>query len=107
MKSLTFAKEYVEPVVDGEKYLTIRYRPNGGELEAGDDVELFADDGEKFGEAYIEDVIWMDQEAYISWNPDGHESYTSPEELYQALKQYYPDIDPDDTVKVIEFDFKK
>ena len=103
-KVLKFREHLAQLVLAGEKDLTWRLFDDKN-ISVGDHVDMINwNTGEKFGEADVVDVWEKPMGKLEEKDFDGHEKFTSQEEMYQTYKTYYGDrVGPDTIVKVIRF----
>ncbi len=110
MKTIKFAGNLVELILDGSKTVTWRLFDEK-DLREGDELEFVnRDNGEVFGyakilwtkEKLIKDIDDSDYEA-------GHEKYKDTEELISKFGKYYEPkkVDGDTPIKIIKFEFIK
>lgn len=105
-KRLKHAQKHVEPILAGDKDVTVRYDDEKG-IEEGDTLILTGPDGDPFAEAEVEHTSVLEAEvAYhyiVAWGRNyPHNSVGS---LVEALNHHYDaDIDWETDVKVILFD---
>lgn len=94
MIALKFAEEHVEPILEGEKYQTLRYDVDE-EINAGDRLELLeAESGEPFARTTVDVTGTVSARWFVEGpNWDGHRSYDTVGELLDELRRYYPDAD--------------
>lgn len=103
-KRLKFAPEHVDPLLDGEKWVTIR--PGSKDVTTKDVFELVdAESGEKFAVAGVDMVAHVDPMWVVNADLDGHRSYRKVGRLLEELRRYYPDADlrPDTDLTLIQF----
>jgi hypothetical protein len=106
-KTIKFRDNLINPILIGEKNVTCRLFDDKN-LSAGDEINLVNwNTGEKFGEAIITDV-WEKKMGEIEEKDfDGHEKFSSKEEMFNTFRQYYGDrININTMVKIIRFELK-
>lgn len=106
-KTIKFREHLAQLVLAGEKTLTWRLFDDKN-LSEGDEVDLINKNTmEKFGEAVLTKV-WKKKFSEVEDSDfDGHEKYSSDEEMYQTYRAYYGDkVGPDTIVKIIRFQLK-
>lgn len=99
---IAFADEHVEPILNEEKNLTVRYDWEGVDSHQ---VLLVDGDREAFAEAEIVFTTEMTIEQFVSSDFDGHRNYESPAEMVDHLQQFYPEAEltPDEEITLISF----
>ena len=106
-KTIKFKDELAKLILAGEKNLTWRMFDDKN-LSEGDEVDFINKNTmEKFGEAVLTKV-WQKKLSEVGDSDfDGHEKYSSGEEMYQTYRAYYGDkVGPDTIVKIIRFRLK-
>lgn len=107
MKTLKFMPNLVELILDGSK--TETWRPfDDKDLKEGDEVEFInKETGERFGTAIITSVVIRTLGTLTDEDWEGHERYSSDEEMYKTYQSYFPDEDvgPDTELKIVGFEF--
>ena len=106
-KTLKFRDNLTKLVLAGEKNLTWRLFDDK-DLAEGDEVDLINwKTKEKFGEAKLVKV-WEKKMGELQESDfDGHEKFSSNEEMYKTYRLYYGDkVGPDTIVKIIRFQLK-
>jgi len=106
-KTLKFRDYLVNLILDEEKDTTQRLFDDKN-LSVGDEIDLVNwDTRKKFGEAVIVD-IWEKKMGEIEEKDfDGHEKFSSKEEMYNTYRTYYGDkVNADTIVKIIRFKLK-
>lgn len=102
--NITFATQYVPEILNGNKWLTVRYgweeTPNAGDL-----VSLVDSNGRIFGEGMITVNTAITVEQFVESDFDGHESYGSVEEMCDRLKTFYPEADFDASTELTLLSF--
>ncbi len=106
-KTIKFKDELAKLILAGEKTLTWRLFDDKN-LSQGDDVGFInSNTKEKFGEAILTKVYEKKLSEVEGEDFDGHERYSSGEEMYQTYRTYYGDkVGPDTIVKIIRFELK-
>ncbi|HLP86774.1 MAG TPA: ASCH domain-containing protein [Candidatus Paceibacterota bacterium] len=106
-KVVKFRDKLAKLILAGEKNLTWRLFDDK-DLKKGDIVDLVNwNTGEKFGEAKLTDVYEKKMGEVEESDFDGHEKFTSDEEMYQTYRTYYGDkVGPETIVKIIRFELK-
>lgn len=97
--------EYVEEIIDGEKWSTIRYAFTAP-IDPGDPVFLLTPDGERFAMATVLDMLEAPAEFLAAITIPGHRQYKNTRRLVSRLGQYYPEatLGPESMFTVIWFD---
>lgn len=103
-KSLKFRDHLAKLVLAKEKDLTWRLFDDKN-LSEGDTVDLLNwNTGEVFGKATLIKVWEKKMKDLNDADYDGHEKFSSTEEMYLTYKKYYGDrVGPDTIVKIIRF----
>lgn len=104
MKTLKFADNLVDKILNGSKTVTWRFFDDK-DLTLGDILEFVnSDNGKKFAQA---EIIFIKQKKFsdIEENDfDGHETYKNKDEMLEVYKSYYGDrVSWDTIVKIIKF----
>ena len=106
MKTLKFRKELSELILSGNKTTTWRLFDDK-DLSIGDQVSFVVwENGNEF--VHVEIILVKEttfgQLTEIDW--DGHERFSSDEEMYKTYEKYYnKKIDKKSPVKIIKFRF--
>lgn len=103
-KVIKFRDHLAKLILAGEKDLTWRLFDDKN-LQKGDSVELVNwNTGAVFGKAVLTDV-WEKRMGQLEESDfDGHEKFSSEEEMYTTYRTYYGDrVGPDTVVKIIRF----
>lgn len=103
-KTLKFRESLVPLVLAGEKYASWRLFDDK-DLTEGDTIELLNwNTGEKFADAVLTSVWEKKMKDINGIDFDGHEKFSSSEELYATYRAYYGDcVGPETVVKIIRF----
>lgn len=103
-KIIKFRDHLAKMVLVGEKDSTWRLFDDKN-LQKGDTVELVNwDTGETFGGATLVEVREKKMGELEEPDFDGHEKFSSEEEMYRTYRTYYGDrVGPDTIVKIIRF----
>jgi hypothetical protein len=106
-KSLKFRDHLVKLVLEEKKDVTWRLFDDK-DLSEGDEVDLINwNTKEKFGEATLIKVWEKKLRDLQDSDFDGHEKFSSNEEMYKTYRTYYGDrVGPDTVVKIIRFKLK-
>lgn len=98
---IAFADYHVPKILNGEKWLTVRY---DWDREPGNYVDLVDGNREKFGMAKIVETVDMTIEEFVERGFDGHMKYDSPEHMVENMETFYNnDLSSDTEVTVISF----
>lgn len=98
---LRFADEYVDPILQGDKWATVRVGFER-DVEVGDVVDLIDEDDDKFAEATVVSIR-TEPLTQIAENLKGI-SASSLSELTGLLNEHYPgEITPETTATVFRF----
>lgn len=105
---LKFADKHIEPILKGQKTLTIRRDIEPGEFDIGHRIHLCDSEGERFASAIIDDRGYTSINMAAKMVFDGHRSYRDGEELLAELESYYPeqDLDLNSHVELIYWDWE-
>lgn len=104
-KKLRFASEYVPLILSHKKTSTWRLWDDK-DLSVGDIVE-FLESGTQnhFATVKLSKVVEKPLGEFTEEDKKGHEIYTSDEEMYKALSNYYgKPVDKDTIAKIIWFE---
>lgn len=103
-KTLKFRKELAQLILDGKKNTTWRLFDDK-ELSEGDEVQLVNwDTREVFGDAVLSSVREKKMKELTEEDFDGHEKFSSDEEMYATYRKYYGEgVGPETLVKIIRF----
>lgn len=103
-KIIKFRDNLAKMVLAGEKDSTWRLFDDKN-LHEGDTAELINwDTGEVFGKATLTEVREKKMGELEEPEFDGHEKFSSEEEMYKTYRSYYGDrVGPDTIVKIIQF----
>ncbi|MGE5392753.1 MAG: ASCH domain-containing protein [Candidatus Saccharibacteria bacterium] len=105
MKTLKFVPHLIDQILSGEKTSTWRLYDDK-DLKAGDELELVNKETLKTAAlAVIEDVAVRKLGALTPADWQGHEKFTSSDDMYRSYRSYYPDreVGPETEVKIIKF----
>jgi hypothetical protein len=92
-KTLPFASEHIDAILDGRKWVTIRVDPDEA-IRPGDLLELIeAESGEPFAAAKTTRVARAPADWIARQEWDGHRNYRTVGQLLNHLREYYPDAD--------------
>lgn len=91
MKSIHFHPIFSEPVIEEEKWLTVRWQ-HSNSYEVGEVVELRSSTGIPLAEAVILSTNTVTLEEFAGEEMQGHASYGSWGQMYGALTTYYPEM---------------
>lgn len=103
IKKLQFSEPLPQMVLDGLK--DISWRIDDEKNIAVDDIlSLCYNDGREFARA---SVIWVKEtrfKYFTEEDKEGHEKFSSDEEMYATYSRYYKmEVNPDTRVKVIKY----
>lgn len=104
MKSLKFYPPLIPAILSGEKTSTWRLFDDKN-LTTGDKLELInKETGETFARAIITNIFEKKLSEMSDADLDGHETYSSPEEMYKIFESYYHQaVNADTQVKIMTF----
>lgn len=101
---IAFDNEHVEPILDGEKTVTIRHDFEG-DFDPLDGVDLLDRQGIPFATARVTTQFELraDWVSYADFT--GHQRYDTTAELLEDLREYYPgvNLESEDVLDVIAF----
>lgn len=107
LEPIKFAEQHVDPILHGEKYVTVRL---AGEIDAADRpgqiVELVnAKTGQPFAIAEVDIVVDCDAEWFAGAGIKGHRQYADVDEFLDELADYYPDaeLSPETRLQTLHF----
>lgn len=105
--TLKFDTDFVVPIVDGEKTLTLRHDLDF-EPEPGDRLQLAATAANVgvFARAELVDVEQLTVAAAAERDFDGHRTYAGLDDVLAELREYYPDatIGPETLLTALRFE---
>ena len=106
MKKIKFYPELAELIRAGKKSTTWRLFDDKN-TQKGDQLTFtVTGTGEVFGEAVITDMQVRTLGTLTDEDWDGHERFSSPEEMYTTYQGYYDrEVDENTEVKILKFDF--
>jgi len=103
MKQLKFAEPLSKLVLGGQKDITWRIDDDKN-IMVGDQLSLCYNDGREFAKA---EVNWVKETIFGNMtkeDKEGHEKFSSDEEMYQTYSGYYSmKVEPKTRVKIIKF----
>jgi len=103
MKELKFSEPLPNLVLDGSKDTTWRVGDQKN-IIGGDLLSLRHSSGEEFAKAEVLEVRETTFGELTEQDKDGHESFSSDEEMYQTYSGYYgTEVTPKTKLKVIKF----
>lgn len=105
MKTLKFAPHLVDKILFGEKKATWRLFDDKS-IELGDELEFVnKETGWPFAHARVMEVRTKTLGEITEYDYDGHERFSSPEEMYETFRRYYGnDVDASTEVKIVRFE---
>lgn len=108
VNDLTFASEFAQPILSGEKTVTARLDDEHGGVFDGDELRLLTEDGETIADATVKRAKTLPAtEAYDVLNlHSGHKSYGSLSGFLEAMQGYYPDtlVGEETKIRLIHFE---
>jgi len=106
-KTIKFRPDLAKLILDGKKDATWRLFDDKN-LSEGNEVDLINwETKEKFSEAILTKVWEKKMSKLVESDFDGHEKFSSEEEMYKTYRTYYGDkVGPDTVVKIIRFKLK-
>ena len=107
-KTLKFKDELAKAILAGKKNVTWRLFDEK-DLQVNDDLMFInKDTQESFARAKILSVREVELGQLTDEDWEGHEKYSSPEEMYKVFQSYYPgeSVDENTIVKIIEFELR-
>jgi len=103
MKSLKFAENLIDSILEGKKDITWRINDNKN-ISKGDVISLCYKDGKEFAKA---EVLWAKEKRFKNLTEEdlrGHEKFSSPDEMYTTYSGYYnQEVGPETEVKIIKY----
>lgn len=105
MKTLKFKEKLSKLILSGEKTTTWRLFDDK-DLQVGDEVSFLVKETLKeFARARLIEVKENIFGNLTADDFDGHEKYSSPEEMYQTFSEFYQrTVDENSPVKIIKFE---
>ena len=105
MKTLKFRKNLSELILKNEKTTTWRIFDDK-DIKQGDEMQFLVwETGEVFANARIVEVAEKKFKELNADDLDGHEKFTSKEEMYATYSTYYKkQVDENTMVKIIKFE---
>lgn len=83
------SNELVHDVVTGAKYITVRDPDEWRSVEPGDTLVLENEQGKTVAVGKVMTTGLMTVEDFVGWDPDGHQSYPSANDLAAQLTDLY------------------
>lgn len=104
MKSLKFRQELAELVLNGTKYSTWRLFDDKN-ITPGDSLDLIVwETLQPFAKAIATKVVEKPLGQLTPKDKEGHEDFTSDQQMYDTYSKYYKrQVTPDTLVKIIYF----
>jgi hypothetical protein len=103
MKQLKFAEPLPELVLSEKKISTWRINDKRGIVD-GDELSLCHNDGREFARAIAVKVYETTFGKLNNDDKDGHEDFSSDEEMYAVYSRYYNiSVTPETNLKIIKF----
>jgi len=104
MKTLKFDGNLPELILKGEKVTTWRVNDDK-DLQAGDRIKLLRRiDLSEFGVAELTKVKETTFDALVEEDWEGHERFSSAQEMYETYTRYYKfNVTPNTKLKIIKF----
>ncbi len=105
MKTLKFKEKLSKLILSGEKTSTWRLFDDK-DLQVGDEVSFLVKETlEEFAKARLLEVTETKFGNLTTDDLDGHEKYSSPEEMYRTFSEFYQrKVDENSPVKIIKFE---
>lgn len=97
---LKFAEKHVEPILKGQKTMTLRLDLDYQAFQIGRTFQLCHEDGERFASVPVHDRGYTTANMAADMNWDGHRNYRDVDELLEELREYYPDEELDEQTKL-------
>jgi len=104
MKTLKFRKELIEKIMSGEKSTTWRLFDDKNIIK-GDEIEIIGwENKNAVAKILIEKVIEKKFNQLTEKDLEGHERYSSEEEMYKRFSLFYnQEVTPETKLKIIKF----
>jgi hypothetical protein len=105
MKTLKFAPNLVPLILSGEKTKTWRLYDDK-DLQNGDElIFINKETGEEFAKVKITSLVTKTLDQVTSDDYDGHERYSSQDEMLDTFRKFYGDkVSLDTEVKILNFE---
>ena len=104
MKRLKFADHLIKLILDGSKTKTWRINDDKN-LKENDRLSLTNTKGEEFAKAIITSVKDTTFKEVNKQDKEGHEKFSSDQEMYSTYSKYYNiEITPETKLKIITFE---
>ncbi|MDD5437796.1 MAG: ASCH domain-containing protein [Patescibacteria group bacterium] len=105
MKTLKFASNLVPLILSSEKISTWRLFDDK-DLQIGDELAFInKETGEEFAKAHITSMSIKPLSQVTPGDYEGHEKYSSIDEMLETYKKYYGDkVTPETEVKILKFE---
>lgn len=102
---LEFDSKHIEPILSGEKTVTLRVGLDASDYPVGSPLAFVDEGGDLFAEAEVVDRGYTTVEMAAKMQFDGHRDYESADELIEELSEYYPDeeIGPATKIEIVEW----
>lgn len=94
MTYLKFGHEHVDPLLEGQKWVTARLDLER-DIGLQEHIELLDEDAMRFATAKVDRIGHMSALRFVATDFDGHESYRSTGQFLDVLRGYYPDREDD------------
>jgi hypothetical protein len=103
MKRLKFSEPLPQLILNGEKTVTWRIDDEKG-IKVGDKLSLCRLDDTEFAKAETVEAKETTFEALTNKEKEGHEEFSSDEEMYATYSRYYKmEVTPKTKLKIIKF----
>ncbi len=103
MKQLKFSEPLPGMILEGKKNSSWRLNDDKG-VEARDELSFCYNNGEEFAKAIVVNVKETTFGELTEEDKEGHEEFSSDEEMYVTYSKYYKmEVKPQTKLKIIKF----
>lgn len=103
-KSIGYQCNHIDPILDGDKTLTIRWDFHK-DISEGDSVRFVTPRGYIFATAEITGKKLISAQEFVEQNYDGHKEYDSVDQLLSEMEGYYhEEFRPQTKFDLLQFD---
>ena len=106
MKDLYFAEEFIEPIIRGDKLITLRdYDPAKHSFRLGDIVRAVSYDSHDEISLLLEiteDTVIMPL-TEVSDSVCQEDGFDNQQDMFEGMKKFYPDLELTSTIGIVRF----